>query len=70
MYFLEEDQMKKGQIYIGLFLCIFIVLILGYSGITLAQEQYGHIRGVVVDEQGAPLPGVAVTRECEMFGCR
>jgi len=62
--------MKKGLASLSLFLCSFLVLILVYSGIAFAQEQYGNIRGVVVDEQGEALPGVAVTLGCEMYGKR
>ncbi len=44
--------------------CLFI------SGISLAQEQYGNIRGKVTDANKEPLPGVIVTLECPLYGTR
>jgi hypothetical protein len=41
-----------------------------FSGSIIAQEQYGNIRGVVIDEQGTPLPGVTVTLESELYSDR
>jgi len=46
-------------------LCIVIV-----SSFMAAQEQYGNIRGVVVDENGEPLPGVTVILESELYNPR
>jgi len=40
------------------------------SGLTYAQEQYGNVRGQVVDTDGQPLPGVAVTLESPLFAPR
>ncbi len=47
-----------------LFFCLCI------SGISLAQEQYGNIRGKVTDTNDEPLPGVTVTLECPLYGTR
>ena len=51
-------------------LSVLLFCLVIFSCFTFSQEQYGYIRGVVVDEQGEPLPGVAVILECEMFGQR
>jgi hypothetical protein len=40
------------------------------SGLTYAQEQYGNVRGQVVDTDGQPLPGVTVTLESPLFAPR
>jgi hypothetical protein len=40
------------------------------SGISLAQEQYGNIRGKVTDSNKEPLPGVSVSLECPLYGTR
>ncbi len=57
---------REGMNKLFMFLLCLIVL----SSFTFSQEQYGNIRGVVVDEQGEPLPGATVTLECTMFGQR
>jgi hypothetical protein len=36
----------------------------------MAQEQYGNLRGVVVDKDGAPLPGVSLVLESPKYGAR
>ncbi|MCJ7586625.1 MAG: carboxypeptidase-like regulatory domain-containing protein [Candidatus Aminicenantes bacterium] len=36
----------------------------------MAQEQYANVRGQVVDTDGQPLPGVAVTLESPLFAPR
>jgi len=41
-----------------------------FSGFCLSQEQYGNIRGVVMDTDGKPLPGVTVTLESELYNPR
>jgi hypothetical protein len=48
----------------------FLALILLAAGFSLGQEQYGNIRGSVVDKEGQPLPGVAVTLEYELYARR
>jgi hypothetical protein len=58
----KEGVMKRLS---ALLFCIVI-----FSGFAFSQEQYGNIRGVVVDEQGEPLPGATITLECTMFGRR
>lgn len=58
----RRDWMKKFS---ALLFCILVVV-----SSTLAQKQYGNIRGVVLDEQGAPLPGVTVTLESELYNPR
>ncbi len=50
-----EVQMKKSAI-------VFIIFIL-LTFYSFGQEQYGNIRGTVVDPDGMPLPGVTVTLE-------
>jgi hypothetical protein len=40
------------------------------AGIAGAQVQYGNIRGIVVDAQGGPLPGTAVSLESARFPSR
>src|SRR4030043_1770102 len=44
-----------------------IAVLLLISAAVLAQEQYGNIRGQVLDKQGNPLPGVNVTLESELY---
>jgi hypothetical protein len=41
--------------------CLVLALLLGSAKLTLAQVQGGTISGIVLDEQRAVLPGVAVT---------
>jgi hypothetical protein len=48
----------------------FCVAFLLFAGFSIAQEQYGNIRGVVVDEEGGLLPGIAVTLESESYNPR
>ena len=48
----------------------FILLILLSFVQAFAQEQYGHIRGIVVDNEGTPLPGVVVVLESELYASR
>jgi hypothetical protein len=48
-----------------LFLCFFL-----FFGLSYSQEQYGNIRGIVQDDHGQALPGVAVTLESELYGSR
>jgi hypothetical protein len=43
---------------------------LNLSEISLAQEQYGNIRGKVTDSKKEPLPGVTVTLDCPLYGTR
>jgi len=40
------------------------------SHISLAQDQYGNIRGRVTDTNNGPLPGVTVTLDCPLYGKR
>jgi hypothetical protein len=40
------------------------------SAAALSQQQYGNIRGIVVDKDGLPLPGATVTLESKAFGSR
>lgn len=51
-------------------LSILIVILLFVIGFSFAQEQYGNIRGVVVDEEGTLLPGITVTLESEKYAPR
>lgn len=39
-------------------------------GFMYSQEQYGNLRGIVVDTEGEALPGVKVTLETEEYGSR
>ena len=41
-----------------------------FSGFCLSQEQYGNVRGVTVDTDRMPLPGVEVTLESELYNPR
>jgi hypothetical protein len=47
-----------------------MTIFLLFSAAALAQEQYGNIRGQVMDKQGNPLPGVTVTLESELYNPR
>ncbi len=47
-----------------------LVVILFAAGIGVGQEQYGNIRGVVVDKDDAPLPGITVTLESDLYAPR
>jgi hypothetical protein len=38
-----------------------VALALAFTGIAAAQERFGSLQGKVTDEQGQPVPGVAVT---------
>lgn len=40
------------------------------TGLSFAQDQYGNIRGVVIDAEDIPLPGVTVTLESERYASR
>jgi hypothetical protein len=51
-------------------LSVLLFCIVMFSGFTFSQEQYGNIRGVAVDENGEPLPGVTVTLESELYNPR
>lgn len=47
-----------------------LVIILFAAGPAFGQEQYGNLRGIVVDKEGGPLPGVTITLESELFAPR
>jgi hypothetical protein len=47
-----------------------LVALLLLSGFAFAQQQYGNIRGVVVDNEGGPLPGATVSLESAQFPSR
>jgi len=51
-------------------LAVIFTIIFFFSGLAFAQEQYGNIRGVVLDEQSHPLPGVTVTLDSELYNPR
>ena len=51
-------------------LSVLLFCVVIFASFTFSQEQYGNIRGVVVDEQGEPLPGVAITLESELYNLR
>jgi hypothetical protein len=40
--------------------CVLVGVVILLAGFTFAQEQVGELRGIVTDEEGSPLPGVAV----------
>jgi Carboxypeptidase regulatory-like domain len=52
------------------FLCLSCLFVFIFVGSSLAQEQYGNLRGVVVDKDGAPLPGVSLVLESPKYGVR
>ncbi|MBW1947872.1 MAG: TonB-dependent receptor, partial [Deltaproteobacteria bacterium] len=58
----KEGTMQK--------LAIILIIIFFFSGLAFTQEQYGNIRGVVLDEQGHPLPGVRVTLDSGLYNPR
>jgi len=49
------------------FLCLWILIV---AGTGFAQQQYGHIRGVVIEEGSGPLPGATLTLHSEEYGSR
>lgn len=49
---------------------ILLTTFLFFVGLCFSQEQYGNIRGLVLDEEGVPLPGVTVTLESELYNPR
>jgi len=54
-------------------LCLISAVFLSFfflSPASPAQEQYGNLRGVVVDKDGAPLPGVSLVLESPKYGLR
>jgi hypothetical protein len=51
-------------------LSIFLITFLLITGLSFTQEQYGNIRGVVMDVDGVPLAGVTVTLESERYASR
>jgi len=51
-------------------MCCFVLFCQFISGVSVSQEQYGHIRGKVADSNDEPLPGVTVTLECPEYGLR
>lgn len=58
----REGKLKK----LFILLTTFFLLV----GLCFAQEQYGNIRGVVVDEGDVPFPGVTVILESELYNPR
>ena len=52
------------------FVCAFLIFCILSPDISLAQEQYGNIRGRVTDSNDEPLPGVAVSLDCLLYGTR
>ena len=61
-----EEGMKK----ILTFMTIYLFSLLLSAGSLFCQEQYGHIRGKVVDTDGGALPGVIVILENQQYGNR
>ncbi len=51
-------------------LAILFIALFFFSGLDFSQEQYGNIRGVVLDEQGHPLPGIVVTLDSDLYNPR
>lgn len=51
-------------------LVLIFLLLFSISGLALTQEQYGNIRGVVMDELDNPLQGVKVTLESKLYNPR
>ena len=49
---------------------VLLVALLLISGFAFSQQQYGNIRGVVVDNEGGPLPGATVSLESAQFPSR
>ena len=49
---------------------VFLSLFLLLSGVAFGQEQYGNIRGVVLDDDGNPLPGTTLLLESAKFPSR
>ena len=49
---------------------ILLIIFLLITGLCYSQEQYGNIRGVVMDAEGVPLPGVIVTLESGKYESR
>ncbi|MFC2156680.1 carboxypeptidase regulatory-like domain-containing protein [Acidobacteriota bacterium] len=49
---------------------LFFIIFILFTGFSSAQEQYGHIRGIIVDTNKEPVPGVMITLECPRFGIR
>ncbi len=47
-----------------------VAVVLVLAGAAVAQEQYGNIRGVVVDADGRPLPGAMLTLESALYAPR
>ncbi|OGD18688.1 MAG: hypothetical protein A2W03_08840 [Candidatus Aminicenantes bacterium RBG_16_63_16] len=45
-------------------------IVLLAAGLAIGQEQYGNLRGIVVDKEGAPLPGVTITLQSELYAPR
>ncbi|MCK4430935.1 MAG: TonB-dependent receptor, partial [Candidatus Aminicenantes bacterium] len=51
-------------------LAIILIIFFFFSGLAFTQEQYGNIRGLVLDEQSHPLPGVTVTLDSDLYNPR
>ncbi|NIO20920.1 MAG: hypothetical protein GTN76_09320, partial [Candidatus Aenigmarchaeota archaeon] len=49
---------------------LLIATLFVFSAFAVAQEQYGRIFGTITDEEGTPLPGVALTLESDVFPTR
>lgn len=62
----KEGQMKK---ILPILLASFVIFFWVWN-LSLAQEQYGHIRGRVMDSNKEPLPGVTVTLDCPLYAPR
>jgi len=60
---------KMGK-FLSFNLLLALCVSLFFVGPAMAQEQYGNLRGVVVDKDGAPLPGVSLALESAKYGLR
>jgi hypothetical protein len=49
---------------------IIFIMFFFFLGFAFTQEQYGNIRGVVMDGQGNLLPGVTVTLDSKLYNSR
>jgi hypothetical protein len=64
------EHRKKSMKSVFCLISTIFVFFFFLSPASSAQEQYGNLRGVVVDKDGAPLPGVSLVLESPKYGAR
>jgi len=66
----KDEIRRKKEVRMKKLLTLLTAILLLTAGMSFAQVKYGRIDGKVTDNEGTPLPGVAVTLESDMFPLR